>query len=309
MKLLSLLFLELIEFVQYSYYSVGLGLRVLNYGGYPNDNVDDSNATLTISILLVYDNGSFENKIRSSIGVYPQTVAVDDFNGDDLLDIVVANYNDSTLNILLEYDNGSFTKQITCAIRSSPQSVAVGDFNNDTLLDIVIAIADPHLSILGVLLGYRNGSFANETAYETGSHPVSVAVSNFNRDARLDIVVTNFGDKNINVLLGYSNVAFVNQTMFTSELTRVLGRKRLPLVILITIIEWALESLIQVPIISIFFLGMAMLAYFLVMVIVHLQIYSCFQLVTDLVRSRSLSVTSTITENYILPLPIVTLTI
>ena len=45
-------------------------------------------------------------------------------------------------------------------------SLAVGDFNNDTHLDIVVAnYGDNNI---GVLLGYGDGSFANQTTYSTG---------------------------------------------------------------------------------------------------------------------------------------------
>ncbi|CAF5043191.1 unnamed protein product, partial [Rotaria sp. Silwood1] len=73
-----------------------------------------------------------------------------------------------------------------------PWPVTVVDFNNDTRLDIVVAnFGDNTVSIL---LGYGNGSFANQTTYSTGAAPQSVAVGDFNNDTLLDIVVANFGD-------------------------------------------------------------------------------------------------------------------
>ena len=89
----------------------------------------------------------------------------------------------------------------TYSTGSYPSYVAVGDFNNDTYLDIVVANqGDNNIS---VLLGYGDGSFANQTTYSTGSYPQSVAVGNFNSDRHLDIVVANYDDNDISVLLGY----------------------------------------------------------------------------------------------------------
>ncbi|CAF5113149.1 unnamed protein product, partial [Rotaria sp. Silwood1] len=68
--------------------------------------------------------------------------------------------------------------------------VAVGNFNSDTHLDIVVANAGDNT--VSVLLGYGDGSFANQTTYSTGSQPLSVAVGDFNNDTQLDIVVANF---------------------------------------------------------------------------------------------------------------------
>jgi hypothetical protein len=46
--------------------------------------------------------------------------------------------------------------------------------------------------------------------------PSSVAVGDFNNDARLDIVVTNGGDNNIDVLLGYENIILFKRTFLTT---------------------------------------------------------------------------------------------
>ncbi|CAF4265760.1 unnamed protein product, partial [Rotaria sordida] len=58
-----------------------------------------------------------------------------------------------------------------------PISVAVGDFNNDMYLDIVMANLNEN--DVSVLLGYGNGSFANQMTYLTGSLPSAVAVGDF----------------------------------------------------------------------------------------------------------------------------------
>jgi hypothetical protein len=65
-------------------------------------------------------------------------------------------------------------------------SVVFGDFNNDTRLDIVVANFDSNN--IGVLLGYGNGSFANQTIYSMGSAPQFVAIDDFNNDIFLDLI-------------------------------------------------------------------------------------------------------------------------
>ena len=65
---------------------------------------------------------------------------------------------------------------------------------------------------VSVLLGYGNGSFANQTMYSSGSRPVFVVVADFNNDSRLDIIVANDGSNSVSVLLGYGNGSFANQT-------------------------------------------------------------------------------------------------
>ncbi|CAF2033924.1 unnamed protein product, partial [Rotaria magnacalcarata] len=50
--------------------------------------------------------------------------------------------------------------------------------------------------------------------FSTGFLPQSVAVGDFNNDARLDIVVANNGSNDVSVLLGYGNGSFQNQMTF-----------------------------------------------------------------------------------------------
>jgi hypothetical protein len=94
---------------------------------------------------------------------------------------------------------------------SGPSSVAVGDFNNDTRLDIVVTNYDSNS--VSILLGYGNGSFADQITYSTGNYPYSVAVGDFNNDTELDIVVTNRNSNNVNVLFRYFTAIFIKETM------------------------------------------------------------------------------------------------
>ncbi|CAF4780823.1 unnamed protein product [Rotaria sp. Silwood2] len=168
-----------------------------------------------VSVLFGYKNGSFAKETRYSVGSYPQSVAVGDFNNDTLLDIVVANSAGDDVSVLLGYDNGSFANETRYSVGSSPSSVAVGHFNNDTRVDIVVAnLGDNDVS---VLLGYDNGSFGNETRYSVGSRPISVAIGDFNKDTRLDIVVANQVGNDVSVLLGYENGSFAKETRYSVD--------------------------------------------------------------------------------------------
>jgi hypothetical protein len=69
---------------------------------------------------------------------------------------------------------------------------------------------------VSVLLGYGNGSFANQLTYSTGSSPYSVAIGDFNNDNREDIVVANYHSDNVSVLLGYGNGSFANQLTYST---------------------------------------------------------------------------------------------
>jgi hypothetical protein len=96
-------------------------------------------------------------------------------------------------------------------------SLAAGNCNDDSLTDIVVA--NSKTNNIAVFVGLDNGTFSILMTYSTGnaSQPVSVAVSDFNRDYQLDIVVANFGTNNICVLFGYGSGSFANQVWYQLE--------------------------------------------------------------------------------------------
>ena len=97
---------------------------------------------------------------------------------------------------------------------SLPRSIAFGDFNQDNKLDIVVA--NSGTDNIDIFFEDDNGTFVNQTTYSTGSgsHPYSVAVSDFNNDNFLDIVVANYGTNSILLFLGKGNGTFSNQQHF-----------------------------------------------------------------------------------------------
>jgi len=170
------------------------------------------NNTDNVDILVAYDTQTFG---AQTTGSRPQSILVDDFNNDTLLDIVVANYLDNTVSVLLGYGNGSFADQTTYSIGIGPLSVAAGDFNKDNRLDIAVAnIGDNNV---GVLLGNRTTGFIKQMTLETenGSRPQAFAISNFNNDDRMDIGVVNSGTNNLGIFLGYGKSSFENQKTYS----------------------------------------------------------------------------------------------
>jgi hypothetical protein len=66
-------------------------------------------------------------------------VAVGDFNGDGIPDLVTANQFSGSVSVLLGNGDGSFRPHVDYAVGSPPFSVAVGDFNGDGIPDLVTA--------------------------------------------------------------------------------------------------------------------------------------------------------------------------
>ncbi len=64
---------------------------------------------------------------------------------------------------------------------------------------------------MSVLLGYDNGSFADQIKYSTGYDSLSVAVGDLSNDIRVDIVVTNSIGDSVSVLFHHAKVALENE--------------------------------------------------------------------------------------------------
>jgi predicted nucleotidyltransferase len=130
--------------------------------------------------------------------------------------MVVANFWTYNIGVFFGYGDGTFSDQMTYPTGdvSKPNSVVVGDFNNDSVVDI--AVTNQGTENIGILLGYGDGTFSNQTIYSTGNNsaPTTMTVGDFNNDTILDITVANFGTGNIGIFLGYGDGTFSNQTTF-----------------------------------------------------------------------------------------------
>jgi N-acetylneuraminic acid mutarotase len=138
-------------------------------------------------------------------------IAVGDFNGDGIPDLVVANYGNSvsinnTLTVLLGNGDGTFT-----ALAASPKtggapfSIVVGDFNGDGIPDLAVACLDGSVTIL---LGNGDGTFTAAPSLKTGNYPLSITAADFNGDGNLDLAVANYNDNTVSIFLGNGDGTF-----------------------------------------------------------------------------------------------------
>src|SRR6266478_4446530 len=174
-------------------------LAVVNFGDW------------NVYVLLGNGDGTFQaarSVYFASGGGFPWSIAAGDFNGDGKLDLVVSNYGDNSLSVLLGNGDGTFQAPLTSPVGTNPAQVTVGDFNGDGKLDL--AVSSVANNTVAVLLGNGDGTFqAPQTFASAGmTHPYFVAVGDFNRDGKPDLVVSNHLCATVSVLLSNGDGTF-----------------------------------------------------------------------------------------------------
>ncbi len=166
------------------------------------------NTNSVVSILLQNIDGTFGTPQNFLVGLLPQSIAVDDFDGNGTKDLAVTSSNtgSNSVSLLLGNGTGSFGPATNITVGSRPYSMAVGKFNNDTFPDL--AVANIGSNSISILLGNGSGGFTT-TEIPVGSSPSFVTVAKLNDDSKEDLAVVKNGK--VSILLGNGDGTF-NQT-------------------------------------------------------------------------------------------------
>ncbi|HZW05471.1 MAG TPA: VCBS repeat-containing protein, partial [Candidatus Nitrosotalea sp.] len=160
------------------------------------------------------------NRADYATGVGPRAMAVGDFNGDGIMDIVAGDTVDPThiVSVLLGKPDGTFAPAVNYTVSDGPIGVAVGDFNNDGKLDIVVVTGFLSSAGVDLLLGNGDGTFRPSMFFPVGQAPTSIAVGDFNGDKNLDIAISDneTGANGVYVMLGNGNGTFQAPTPYST---------------------------------------------------------------------------------------------
>ncbi|CAF1134256.1 unnamed protein product, partial [Adineta steineri] len=131
-------------------FSSWIGAADINNDGYLDiivTNIGLSN----VAVLLGKGDGTFRPTMTFSTGYFsaPRSAAIEDFNGDGMLDIAVLNGAVWNVGVLLGYGNGTFGLPMTFSFPfgMSLLTMAAADFNRDGRMDIAVAIQSSTISL------------------------------------------------------------------------------------------------------------------------------------------------------------------
>ncbi|HEY3377165.1 MAG TPA: immunoglobulin-like domain-containing protein [Armatimonadota bacterium] len=152
----------------------------------------------SVSILLGHGDGTFSSIAINGVGVLPTFLSMQDFDGDGFLEIAVVTKDDVTLVRRTPFGvfialGPLFDSPCTC------NGFAAADLNNDNTIDFAFSYAS--LPLVGTKIGLGDGTFTSSNDTMVGANPYAVVASDFNRDGRLDIAVTNSGGNTVSVML------------------------------------------------------------------------------------------------------------
>lgn len=150
-------------------------------------------------------NGAFGPPIYYPTAVYPNDLAIADFNGDGHTDLAVSGLGGS-ISVMFGNGDGTFQKRRDYAAGLIAFAVVAGDFNGDGHTDL--ATVDTLQNCATVFLNNGAGAFPTKRSFAAGSMPSSLKAADLNGDDDLDLLVTNYSGSTLSVLLGKGDGSF-----------------------------------------------------------------------------------------------------
>ncbi len=125
----------------------------------------------------------------------PIAVAIGQFGGSALPDLLVAHHFDARLALHLGLDGGAFGPATSFATGNKPYAIAARDLDGTGVLAVAVPNQDD-----GTVSFFPSLSGAPATLIPVGASPVWATLADLNRDGRSDLVVPNLAGASVSVM-------------------------------------------------------------------------------------------------------------
>jgi hypothetical protein len=160
----------------------------------------------SVSVLLGSGDGTFQSHVDYAAGFSPRAVAIGDFTGDGIPDLVVADEGSfdghdplGGLRILRGNGDGTFQPAQDILTGQNVGNVVAGDFSGTGHLDLIVTTA----AGVSELRGNGDGTF--QATVSITAQTGKLTVGDFNHDGNLDLVVAGL---RVQVFLGNGDGTF-----------------------------------------------------------------------------------------------------
>ena len=144
--------------------------------------------------------------------VYPNALAIGDFNGDGKADLALASSWENRVAVFLGNGDGTFQAAANYPATAA-NAIVVGDFNGDGKADLAVGSST---SLVQILLGNGDGTFRAAISYPTAHPAYYITAADFNGDGKLDVAIAEIG-VNVAVFLGRGDGTLQSPLTFTTS--------------------------------------------------------------------------------------------
>ena len=143
---------------------------------------------------------TFTGATSLAAGANQEEIAAAELNGDDDLDLLVANADDDTVSLLFGAAGAGFAPAQNLSSGDLPRGIAVRDFDIDG--DPDIAVANYNSNDISIFPGQGTTGFGGRVNFAAGLTPTELLAGEFGGDSRPDLVLPSDGDGEVRLLLG-----------------------------------------------------------------------------------------------------------